>query len=92
MGKKAKSALCSSGWCVNHLFELLPLKNTDCHYRRKMKLRLCPKLSASSNAFQKIVPIVNNDRRHYTPCFILEEEQVRPAARRTTTPRTTRNC
>lgn len=92
MGKKVKSALCSSGWCVNHLFELLPLKNTDCHYRRKMKLRLCPKLSAAGTTFQKIVPIVNKDGRHYTPCFILEEEQVPPLACRTTTRRTTRSC
>ena len=54
MGKKVKSALCSSGWCVNHLFELLPLKNTDCHYRRKMKLRLCPKLSAAGTTQQTL--------------------------------------
>ena len=43
MPKKVKSSSCSSGWCQNHLFEMLPHKNTDCYYRKRMKLRLCPK-------------------------------------------------
>ena len=70
----------------------MPLKNTDCHYRRKMRLRLCPKLTPSGTSFQKIIPIVNLDRRHYTPCFILEEEQVPSPPPRTTTAKTMRNC
>lgn len=30
------------------------------------------------------MPMVNNDRKHYTPCFILQEEQVLPSPFRIT--------
>lgn len=41
--KKPKCPECSGGWCKNHIFELEPFKNSFCYYRKKMKLRLCPK-------------------------------------------------
>ena len=43
MPKKVKSTSCTSGWCKNHLFEMEGRKHSDCYYRKKLKLRLCPK-------------------------------------------------
>lgn len=38
--------------------------------------RVPPSPFSAYNSFQKALPMVNPDRKHYTPCFILEEEQV----------------
>jgi hypothetical protein len=45
MPKKPKCDSCSSGWCKNHLLELMPMKHSDCYYRKKMRLRVCPKFN-----------------------------------------------
>jgi hypothetical protein len=42
MVKKLKDSSCSPSWCVNHLFELNPLKS-GLHFKKPFKFRLCPK-------------------------------------------------
>lgn len=53
--------------------------------------RVPPSTFSAYNSFQKALPMVNHDRKHYTPCFILEEEQVFFSPFRTITTKTTVN-
>jgi hypothetical protein len=54
--------------------------------------RVHPLPLSTYNSFLKALPMVNHDRKHYTPCFILEEEQVILLPLRTITMKTTASC
>lgn len=65
MAKKQRSPTCTSGWCKNHLLELIPLAN-NLYYRKTFKIRLCPKLnkflsilSRQTTRFEKTIPLFN---------------------------------
>ena len=77
MVKRMKSVSCGPSWCENHLFELNPMKS-GLYYKKKLRLRLCPKhnkwlfrLFRAYNTFDKALPVLNCDNKHYTPFFIL---------------------
>jgi hypothetical protein len=84
MPKKLRCSSCSTGWCKNHVFEINPL-STSLYYKRNFKIRLCPRLNKylyefirrQSNKFEKIIPLLNSDKKFYTPSFYLEEEKVK---------------
>lgn len=78
MVKKIKSPSCGPSWCDNHLFELNPLI-TNLYYKKKLRLRFCPKLNRyifayfrAYNTFDRILPQLNLDGKHYTPLFLLD--------------------
>lgn len=59
---------------AEELWLLLPQKNEAAFLSRPQLVTLFP--SRNSNEFNNIMPMVNQDKRHYTPCFILQEEHV----------------
>lgn len=66
MGKKQKSEFCSTGWCSNHLLEIHPLKSSDCYYKKKIKLRLCPKHNTFLSYYPASLTLSKNPCRSST--------------------------
>ena len=69
---------------------LLPQKDQAALLSRPRRVPSLP--PSTSNAFNNPMPIVNQDRRHYTPCFILQEEHVFSFPFRYTTGITRKGC
>jgi hypothetical protein len=78
MAKKPKSDKCSSRWCRNHVFELLPLSK-ELFLKKLQRGQFCPMFNKyklmivfrNLKIFRKSLPIVNRDHKFYTPLFIL---------------------
>jgi hypothetical protein len=70
----------------------LPLPQEDQTQTLPPTQPVLPTLLSAYNSFQKAMPMVNQDRKHYTPCFILQEEQVQLMPCSTIMPKMTANC